>query len=161
MNVPTDEIGFRKRTTFPEPYPSVAFEPQTSPPTEAEIQILEKYDEVSSDPVENIAGLLIRTAVNIARYQRSMEADPERYTRLSHSAKFMAQTRLVMAVTAEEGKIVPVKAIEQAVEAISWKDIPTVPRPTVISTLPYAGTEPPATVIFQPQPTEFWRNLPA
>lgn len=161
MNIPPDEAGIQRRNTFPEPYPPMSLERQTSPLTEAEGQISEKYDPVSSDPVENIAGLLVRTAVDIARYQRSREADPEHYDRLTQSAAFMAQSRLVMAVTAESDKAVSPEAVREAVDLIAWSETPSVARPAINTTVPYDGSEPPVTLTFQPQAIIHRQALPA
>jgi hypothetical protein len=144
-----------KTRTFSDPTPSVRFETTTSPPTddEAHIASTDVFDPIAPDPVENLTGFVVRCAVDIARYERSISIYPEKrahYERLIRCATFAAQARINM--TAEtEGGASAVQAVRTSLDQVSWEKAPDVPLPVVRPTLPYSGTEAPFETTFVPQ----------
>lgn len=140
--------------------PNTAIAPEvtamkTAAPTTYEQHILlEKYDPISDDPVEKIAGLVLRSAVDIARYERSKPAHPQYYEKLIEATRFMAQCRLAMATEPGVEESVSITDVRAAVNAVNWDDTPTTPRPVITHTLPYDGTEPHVQLTFQDASTK-------
>lgn len=105
--------------------------PRMSPFTDYEIAIVEKYDPLSEDNSEKVAGHIVRSAVNIARFRRSVGHDRAHRQRLIESAVTSAVSRFAMA--AVTGEVAPASAddIRERIDAIDWDGAKGVPRPIV------------------------------
>ena len=97
----------RKRI-FEDPNPQPRMRPITSQATTAEKRIIGIFDPVISDPVENLAGFIIRSHIDIRRYERTLQdkrvlGDAEK---ISHYMRLIGVTKHSLAVrtatTAEE-----------------------------------------------------------
>jgi hypothetical protein len=150
----------KKTIRFSDPNPDAAVEKRTSNPTSEEATLLEKFDPLSADTAENIAGAIVRAAVDIARYRRSKEHDPEHYARLERAAAHLASVRVAHASCTEQPGII--EGITAALNTTDWGSAPEVPRPQVLVTVPYSGTElGPATIAFINQPDHDRASQPA
>lgn len=135
-----EKIIMKRRTVFPDPDQGYKYVPKTSPPTSEEGVVCEKFDPLSPDRIENTVGVIIRCAVDIARYQRSLEVNPAHYRRLIRVTEYFANARL--ASTLSGGAAVDV--ITRVIEAVSWpEDGASVRARIVLPSTPYSGDEAP------------------
>lgn len=149
----------KKQPKFSDPNPDIKFKRTTSNPTEAEAILVDKFDPLSPNRVENVAGVVIRAAVDIARYRRSAESNPEHYERLERTAQHFASVRVAHSCVEQPGFLEQITAV---LGEVNWDTAIDVPRPQVSITIPYAGTEAgPVTVAFINQPTVNRAALPA
>lgn len=147
------------RHQFTDPTPLERFEKRTSECTDTEVALVEKFDALSLDKAENITGTLLRAAVDIARYRRSLKFNPEHYTRLILVTEKFAQIRVLRSCIEDPQLSTD---INDTLEKIDWSSVTEVPRPRILTTLPYAGTEDgPVTLMFIDQPQAFHTDLPA
>lgn len=121
---------------------------KTCRPSIREKQLIEKFDPLAGSAIENHAGLITRTAVEIARYNRTIanECTPEateHYQRLIRTAEYLTQIRMLELATTDPEAASQVKSL---IDSVEW---PTV-RPEVNFPVSYDGTEPAVTVTFKP-----------
>lgn len=123
------------------------FEPAvvyTSPETDAERKINEQFEfnSLRGKPALMLAGFVMRGAIDVARYQRSIEAHPERtahYERLIRCA-----TRFMNGhVTEYYGNhgITLIEQTETIIKGVDWQFCDLEPTITQPGVMPYDGTE--------------------
>ena len=152
-----------KPKTHSDPSPSEKFVPITSAPTEAEQFIAKKYEPTGGDVVTSITSFIIRAAVDMARYKRSLINHPEKsehYERLIRTAAFAAQTRVVN--TCQEMGIHTIDSVATELAGINWEFAPDVPVPEVRTVSdPYDVTVVPRELHFSRQVNVDRKALPA
>lgn len=148
----------------------VDFEPTvtyTSSETDAERKINEQFEfnTLRGKPALMLAGFIMRGAIDVARYNRSIEANPERsahYERLIRCATRFMNGRVTEYYGSHGSEIVD--QAEIIIRDIDWQfcDLePTITRPGAV---PYDGTEPSWVVDLAPPiaPTRTYRmEIPA
>lgn len=123
-----------KPKTFPDPSPEKKITRITSEPTEGEIFLAEKYEPLGCDIVTTMAGFLIRSSVDIARYRRSLVAHPEKvehYERLIRCTDTAARIRL-KEICREFGAPI-IDAVATELSGIDWEVAPELPVPEIYS----------------------------
>lgn len=119
----------KKNRIFSDPNPNFKFTSKVSPINDGEDRIMEYFDPLEEDPIKNLAGFIARSAVDIARYDRSIRSYPEKtehFQRLIRAATFMAQTRA--AATAEAQGSNALMELESRIAEIDWSDAEYIPR---------------------------------
>lgn len=110
-----------RKYRFIDPNPSFELPSITSEPTEIERYLSEYFSPIESRPADSIAGLLIRSSVDKARYERSIKTSPEKrehYERLGRATLTMCQKRLESAF--EEHGIDIIENVKDKIAKIDW-----------------------------------------
>lgn len=148
-----------------DPYPEQRYKPVTSMASGAEKALIRKLDPLSPDPIESIAGLIIRSAVSIGRYQRSIINHPERtdhYQRLIRCTTTQACVRVCSTAERYDGSALTyIAAIQDLLDTVIWDNARSTPIPRVAATVPDSGTEQPFTVSFIARPHYLRSTQPA
>lgn len=119
-----------------DPNPQETYTIITSKPTGSEGDLIETFDPISPDVVENVTGFIVRNAVDIARYKASANEHPEKtehYARLTRCAIFAAKMRVATAYTENDGKQT-IDGITTAINTIDWATVPRVVKPVIMLT---------------------------
>lgn len=117
-----------KEYKFVNPDPNFKAPNTTSSATFYEALLSEIYDPIDPDEGKNTAGLMIRAAVDRARYERSANANPKeraRYERLGEATLVMCQKRLDR--VREEGGDEMVEIIKKRLSEIDCTQLDYVP----------------------------------
>lgn len=137
----------------------------TFKPSDAETALIEKYDPLSPDLVKNIAGLIVRSAVDISRYERSAVSHPEKakhYKRLIDCAVIQVSRRLCyMAAEKAENSTAFIAELETELEKLPWSSARATHKPRISVAVPADGTEWPYGVQFIAAPSYQRSQLPA
>ncbi len=119
---------------------------RTKRPSLQEGMLAEKFDPLSGSVVEQYAGVIVRSAVDIARYARTIaehDHTKEHYERLIRATEHFARIRFVRFAEHSPEQAAQVR---DAIEEIEW---PTV-QPVISFPLSYDGSEPAAELSFLP-----------
>lgn len=150
--------------TFPDPNQKFRHETITSPFTQMEALVIDTYDPTSPNRINNTAGFLVRTAIDLARYRRSAETHPDRrehYARMTRTAIYAANSRVQPWNFPQSTDLSYVDAIQHDISQLPWEKVPETFVPTVARTAPYSGSEQPVWVQFKPQTSSGWSEMPA
>lgn len=143
---------------YQDPNPSQKFTPITERMTESEEFLVEKFEPLASDSVEQITGFIVRSTVDIARYKRSISRHPDKET---HYRKLVKATQIQTNVRFNHFAQDNPDSVEDAIGTLASLDWSTI-NPRITSTVvPYSGTEPKYNVEFTPTPAINQHDLPA
>jgi predicted ATP-binding protein involved in virulence len=132
-------------------------------PNPEELKLLEEFTATTED---DAAGVIVRAAVNVARFRRTIEKKTTNSSQRAHMQRLISavttqsSVRLINAYENTEQNTALFQSIDEAIDTVGWEDS-KIQRPVVNTVTPSDGTEMPINVVFPIETSDARAQVPA